>query len=312
MRSGVHRIISTIYHIAIPKPLRKDFNRRRYFYSKYREVASYYSRRELSADQKRSLLFLKKHRFNLDYPRFVYTTDIYSKYSKRYGTVNVLKDKDNGLYYIVHLNKRLYFKRGLSSDEIRHLYCVLLTEMDFDSPHAYSVEPDELYGRVMYDCGVAEGIFPLTHIDKFMHIVLFECDEGWIEALNATFKPYSSKVTIVNKYVSDRTSDGSISIDDYCLQSSLIPTFLKMDIEGCEKEALLGAKSTLSRASNLLCAICCYHKANAETEIVDCMKTFGYSPKYNHGNMIFIFGNEYTPPYLRRGVIRFQLDTVKK
>ena len=72
-----------------------------------------------------------------------------------------------------------------------------VSEMDSQSPHLYCDNPDELRNRILFDCGVAEGLFPLTYIDYFKKVVLFECNPVWREPLEATFSPYKEKVQIV-------------------------------------------------------------------------------------------------------------------
>ena len=50
-----------------------------------------------------------------------------------------------------------------------------------------------------------------------------------------------------------------ISIDDYVKDCNIAPSFIKMDVEGNEMDALIGSKETLVRYKPQL-AICLYHK----------------------------------------------------
>ena len=46
------------------------------------------------------------------------------------------------------------------------------------------------------DAGCAEGYTSLEVVEEVDHLYLFECDEAWIEALEATFALWREKVTI--------------------------------------------------------------------------------------------------------------------
>jgi len=75
----------------------------------------------------------------------------------------------------------------------------------------------------------------------------------WNEATQLSFKEGDGSASTV-------ASDGEITIPVVTLDSLDIPaTFIKMDIEGSEQRALLGAKETISRLRPNL-AICLYHK----------------------------------------------------
>jgi hypothetical protein len=117
------------------------------------------------------------------------------------------------------------------------------------------------------DIGAAEGIFSLDTIEFAQHTYLFECDNDWMNALNATFAPWKDKVTIIPKYVSDRDDESNITIDTFLEGKDKTNLFLKMEIEGYEQAALQGAKNTLKEARDLDYAICTYHKENDAEEI---------------------------------------------
>ena len=70
--------------------------------------------------------------------------------------------------------------------------------------------------------------------DKFSHIYL-QKNVGDIP------------VKIVEKYVSDRSNQNSVAIDDFCEANQIEPTHIKMDIEGGEISALKGMVKTLEK-----------------------------------------------------------------
>lgn len=95
-------------------------------------------------------------------------------------------------------------------------------------------------------------------------------DDDRVEIFNKGV--FSSKATFSSNPANLGTSSSCISEDadfvggiievdalDAMLESSVPPTLIKMDIEGAEKEALLGGKESISRYRPKL-AICAYHK----------------------------------------------------
>lgn len=297
-----------VYNRFIPKPIRDTiifYRNQKKWYKLSKTVEDYYNSIPLNDEQKKALRYLRKHHFFLNANKFMYLSNIVSQYEKQYKKTPVLYHSDSHLPYILHQDKALFFPKNYDPEFIRLIYCQFLSEMDYSSPHVYCNNPEELYNRVLIDCGVAEGLFPLTHIDKFKKIYLFECDPLWIEALNATFEPFKEKVTIIPKYVSNTNSSKATTLDYYDEEIDDNPLFIKMDIEGYEERAIEGAKKILTSKNNTICAICTYHTPKAESNITEMMTSLGYKPQYNPGYMIFHYEEVFSPPYLRRGVIRF-------
>ncbi len=68
----------------------------------------------------------------------------------------------------------------------------------------------------------------------------------------------NSNSSLINKVSESTISIMTIALDETIIGA--IPNYIKMDIEGAEKEAILGAKKIISTQSPVL-AICLYHKA---------------------------------------------------
>jgi Methyltransferase FkbM domain len=197
--------------------------------------------------------------------------------------IDVFVDDSKKLSYVWHNQKKLYFPNDYTHERIATLYLSLITEQDPSSAHRYVSSYDELTGKILLDIGAAEGIFSLDTIEHVKHVYLFECEQFWIEALNATFEPWSSKVMIVEKYVGIKSENNFITIDDFLADKEKDNLFLKMDIEGAEQSALKGATKTLKNGKNINIAVCTYHKPEDPAEISSFLTSLGYNYKFTEG-----------------------------
>ena len=183
-------------------------------------------------------------------------------YAGKYADMNieVKKDDENGLRYVIHQGKKLYFAKHVTSANIDKAYKALLIEQDTESSHRYVNSDDEFMGKTLIDVGAAEGLITLNAIEKIKFAYLFECDEQWIEALEATFAPWKEKICIIQRYISDNSKGKNLALDDFLKDKPKENLFLKMDIEGAEYSALNGASQLFSETADLDFAICTYHK----------------------------------------------------
>lgn len=209
--------------------------------------------------------YIKAH----GYKRHIY------EFREEYDRMNFSpqKDPDSGLYYVLNRQgRRLYFKRDLLADKIERSYRMLVIEQDLRSPHHYLDTIQEVSGKTFVDIGSAEGFTSLEVVEEADRVFLFEQDELWIEALEATFKPWKEKVTIIRKYVSDKDNEQEITLDTFFQDKEKEHLFLKMDIEGAERYALCGGKK-LFNEQKLHFAICTYH-GNDNIVIPDILKEY--------------------------------------
>lgn len=198
--------------------------------------------------------------------------------------VCVRYDRDNTLYYVEEDGKRLYFKRGLAPEKIARLYKELVIEQDVRSAHHYFDNlPGELKGKVLLDVGGAEGLISLRAIEYVTHVYLFECDPLWIEALEATFRPWREKITFVNRLISSETKGNSLRLDDFLADKSRDHLFLKMDIEGFEPEALKGCPSLWKEGRDVHFAICTYHGNSFGRDVCTLLDSYGCRYTHQYG-----------------------------
>lgn len=233
----------------------------------------------------------------------VFNYDFVKKYEEMCFQIDF--DMSCGMYFVCHDGKRLYFSREIKNQkEAADYYRGILMEQDRESPHKYTDEDFRVdNGDVVVDIGVAEGNFSLQVIDRVARLYIIESDDGWIEALQETFKDYKEKVIIIKKFVT------SVDGGKYVTLDSLIDepvNFIKMDIEGNEWDALQGAEKLINRSENLKCAVCAYHGDFDEILIRDILGKYGMDISTTQGYMWYPGTNRqtYVSTRLCRGIVR--------
>ena len=192
---------------------------------------------------------------------------------------DIYYDKNKQMYYAFYKNKKLYLKRSIDTvEKAMELLNSLATEQLPQSPHCYLTSTFRpANGGIVFDIGCAEGNFVLEVIDSISKAYMFECDEEWIEALEATFEPYKEKICIVPKLVSDKSDDRTITIDEFCSTNHIQNIdFIKMDVEGYEQKVLLGSNNMLVNKAISMIAVCVYHHYSDEKDIGEMLKKDSY------------------------------------
>ncbi len=228
--------------------------------------------------------------------------NVYGNYENTRQLYVVCRDQ-NDHPYIIFENKRMYFPDTYTFIEMNGQQFVsdVLYEQKEGSPHKYIKSDYEIKeNSVIVDAGVCEGNFALRYIDRAKKVYLIEPNDIWLQALELTFRPYQSKVIFCPKFLSRYNSINTITIDELVNEEI---DFLKMDIEGAEIDALMGAKKTL-QTSNANCAICSYHKQNDEENIRFLLESYGYKTSTSKGYMFFIYDENIMDTLdLRRGIV---------
>lgn len=229
--------------------------------------------------------------------------NVYGYYNKRDIDYKVYYDEENDPYVLFEGKKMYYPKNYSFSMKNGHAYVEnILGEQLEGSPHLYLKHENEIKeGSIVVDAGVCEGNFALRYIDKVKKMYLIEADSVWMTALRKTFAPYVDKVVFCNKFLGKCDNGHSITLDTLIGEGNI--DFLKMDIEGAEIDALLGARKTLEH-SNAKCSICSYHKQCDEKYIRYILESYGYQTSTSEGYMFFEFDNDiFDSLDFRRGIV---------
>lgn len=227
-----------------------------------------------------------KHRDKMDDPEIVEIINYINREGKiRPINYNFTKEYDNmhcecildtecNMRYVVHKGRKMYFPQNWETEQITDYYRTVVMEQDIRSPHCYDKEGFKVEeGDIVVDAGAAEGIFALDVIDVAKKIYLIEADGSWVEALTKTFENDRDKVQIICGFLGNVSEGNNVSLNSLFKDQEV--NYIKMDIEGYEKAALMGADNILKNNDKLKCAICAYHCREDERWITDKLTEFG-------------------------------------
>ena len=232
------------------------------------------------------------------------SSSILGAYNPPFAIFSEVHRDDDGWPYILFEGKKMYYplKHIFALKNGKEVVADIMYEQGEESPHRYLPKGYSMPNdAVIVDAGVCEGNFALRFADTAKKIYLIEADVEWMEALKRTFAPYNNKVEYINKFLSGRDNSREITLDNI-VKGHL--DFLKMDIEGAEVDALLGAKRVLT-ANNVQCAVCSYHRQYDERYIQHILQSYGYNTETSKGFIFFPYDENLvvTHDYLRRGVV---------
>jgi hypothetical protein len=291
----MNKILFPIYRILVPKPLRTAILKK----SLRNNILKFFAslpENEINNEQKEVLQYLENNQVRIfPYP-------FHNNYSPE--KIEVFYDRGNRMRYVIQEGKRLYFKKRWNEKRIIRAYCDLMREQDPDSPHRYLTDSFTIEKNdVLADIGAAEGNFSLAVIEKIKKVYLFEYDHEWIEALRATFAPWSEKVEIINKYISDHNDSSHVRFDTF-FETKKDINFLKIDVDGAESVVLNSCNEVFNTRESFKIALCTYHKNNDEKDFTVFLNDYGFRITPSRGYMINYYDKKMKAPYLRRGLIR--------
>lgn len=224
---------------------------------------------------------------------------------------------DDGYPYAVHSadagggDMRLYWARDVSVEAAVARYDDLVNNEGIlgrgvreKSPHSYvSPDFDVEEGSVLVDVGAAEGLFALDNIRRVRHAYLFECDGRWSAPLRKTFAPFADRVSVVKKFVSDRTQGRETLLSDALRDvPPELKLFVKIDAEGADRRIVASSLDFLRRRKTKV-ACCTYHRQDDADALAQMFEKAGFRTSFSDGWMLLPM-NGIRHPYFRRGVIR--------
>ncbi len=278
--------------------------RRRYWkFILKRAILKYYKGESISKDKLAVINYLKKNSLH------VYPYPFRENYSIKNSPEVVLDSECNMNYVLIDDKYRLYFKQGLSKKKVKKLYSDMIMEQDELSPHCYKGQNFQIEaGDIVFDVGTCEGLWLLKHIEQISQAYIFEYNPEWIAALNKTFSPWKGKVIITPKFVCDIDNNNSITIDSFTKENGIKNIdFLKIDVEGAERDVLKGADNLLSKKCISKIAVCTYHRHDDEKVIKEILLNHRFDVSFSNGYMIFHDDPKIKPPYFRKALIRAKL-----
>lgn len=240
-------------------------------------------------------LFVSKNNVSLkELIYFIFKPTIGSYANKVIQSCNLAGDE-----YIVKFNNTPHTLFWPKKYSLTNLQQIISETFDSKDWHFYQKEHTTIEsGEIILDIGTAEGLFPLTVIDKCTKVIIVEPNKIFIKSLKKSFSNYLDKVEILNYAVGNQS--GVINFSEDSLEGqvtadcnnqiqiekidNLIPqdqkiSYLKADIEGFELEMLKGAAETIKRNKPKI-AITTYHKENDYKEMILLIKSFVPEYKY--------------------------------
>jgi len=268
----------------------------------YFELLSYFTKK-VNSDFQREISYIKELGQVTVFPY---------KQLKTLQNIEAGFDEVKKLPFVIHRNKRLYFPKAWSVEQVIMTYKnyievenILGGNYTEKAPHKYQSSTVHVKeGDIVLDIGASEALFALDIIDLAKKVLIFEPESIWDEPLKATFQPYKDKVKIFKKYLSNIDSSKEIKLEACLKDEDFQSMFIKMDIEGFEKKIIEWNKPLFIKNIDLRITCCTYHEQNDADNINLMLNDYGYKTEFSEGYMLYIYDENLKPPYFRKGMIR--------
>lgn len=229
-------------------------------------------------------------------PHWINSIDyILNNKNKILEVVALLKDDQSLKTYLNVLKYRLFLNRNFLKEVLAPL------DLEYFDKNIVNLTDNEVFidgGAFTGDTMI--GFIKATH-KSFKNIIAFEPDAKNYKELEKTrISLHNRKISVHKLGLGEKTgivsfsSDGTaasmiekggitniklIDLDSFLEKEKIIPSIIKLDIEGAEKEALIGAKQIIKNYRPKL-AICIYHKPSHLWELPLLINKFNKNYKF--------------------------------
>ncbi len=175
-----------------------------------------------------------------------------------------------------YLVKHLYLKGAFFDIGSHHgFYALLAHDLSGGSMDIHAFEPAGLHAEVL-----RKTVHKLPRIRVIESAVcasdgeaIFFENNRTVSTLYEQFASLPSNARLTFKKITIPT----ITIDSYCAQTGIVPSFMKIDVEGAELDVIRGAEATLTKYSLVIALEVWKHDNKEHLEAVRLLESFGYS-----------------------------------
>jgi hypothetical protein len=140
-------------------------------------------------------------------------------------------------------------------------------------------------GYNCFDVGGNGGYYALA-LAKMSggNVVSLECDRLAAQMMRETFARNPFPIQTIEGFVAESCENDRVTLDAIATQT-FVPDFIKMDIEGAEADALLGAQSILkSRKPSMIIEV---HGQDVERKCLEILRSYDYAPQVQEQGHLF-------------------------
>ena len=226
--------------------------------------------------------------------RFFFDRSYKSKYN---STINKIELEGSfQKIYFKNINKPLYYPSDFPESSLQQ---VIGESFFHDNWHYYEIPQTRVEEKdVVVDCGAAEGLFGFLVASRCKQLFLIEPISKFCDSLEKTFSEQENvvilKVALSNQEGEARINENNISssllsgtegslvkvttLDKLFYEKEIPISYIKIDLEGYDFDALLGAKELIKKNKPKI-AVTTYHHYEHAEQIESFLKSI--HPTYN-------------------------------